>query len=119
MPRIGFTPTSRQALYTGMAPYLTPWSVRASAGISSSAARRTMAAIRLAPSSSENSVWLWRWTKLSGAFIGHVASLAWSGGLPRGAILTRPTPRRPFLSGPDLRSFRRLGQGLFERKGQD
>src|SRR5262245_23866983 len=50
-----------------MAPYITPWSVRARAGISSSAARATIALMRLAPSSSENSVWLWRWTKVSGA----------------------------------------------------
>src|SRR5260370_4410598 len=50
-----------------MAPYITPWSVRASAGISSSAARLTMAGMRLAPSSSEYSVWLWRWTKVLGA----------------------------------------------------
>src|SRR5215471_17841561 len=50
-----------------MAPYITPWSVRASAGISSSAARATIALMRLAPSSSENSVWLCRWTKVSGA----------------------------------------------------
>src|SRR5215472_2010752 len=46
---------------------MTPWSVRPMAGISSSAARATMAGMRLAPSSSEYSVWLWRWTKLFGA----------------------------------------------------
>src|SRR5215472_16671514 len=39
----------------------------ARAGISSSAALATMALIRLAPSSSENSVWLWRRTNVSGA----------------------------------------------------
>src|SRR5215510_4571053 len=50
-----------------IAPYIAPWSVMARAGISSSAARATMALIRLAPSSSENSVWLWRWTNVSGA----------------------------------------------------
>src|SRR6185295_4019714 len=50
-----------------MAPYMTPWSVIPSAGISSSAARATKAGMRLAPSSSEYSVWLWRWTKVLGA----------------------------------------------------
>src|ERR1700757_5085459 len=50
-----------------MAPYMTPWSVRPIAGISSSAARATIAWMRLAPSSSEYSVWLWRWTKVFGA----------------------------------------------------
>src|SRR5258708_5244613 len=46
---------------------MTPWSVRASAGISSSAALATIPWMRLAPSSSENSVWLWGWNELSGA----------------------------------------------------
>src|SRR5690349_15976901 len=50
-----------------MAPYMTPWSVRPMAGIPSSAARATIVGMRLAPSSSEYSVWLWRWTKVSGA----------------------------------------------------
>src|SRR5437764_5392805 len=44
------------------------------AGISSSAARRTIAGMRLAPSSSEYSVWLWRWTKVSGA-----CGILWTG----------------------------------------
>src|SRR5207248_711534 len=46
---------------------MTPWSVSPIAGIPSSAARDTIAGMRLAPSSSEYSVWLWRWTKVSGA----------------------------------------------------
>jgi N-acetylglutamate synthase-like GNAT family acetyltransferase len=46
---------------------MTPWSVRAIAGISSSAALATIVGMRLAPSSSEYSVWLWRWTKVFGA----------------------------------------------------
>src|SRR6266513_3807550 len=53
-----------------------PWSVRPIAGISSSAARCTMAAMRLAPSSSEYSVWLWRWTKVFGACDILLAGLA-------------------------------------------
>src|SRR5579863_2592182 len=68
-----------------MAPYITPWSVIASAGMSSSAARATMAGMRLAPSSSEYSVWLWRWTKVLGA-CGIV--LAWVWRTPR--IVYRP-----------------------------
>src|SRR2546426_4120098 len=67
---------------------MTPWSVRASAGIPSSAARPTMASIRLAPSRSENSVWLWRWTKLSGACGITLAGVA---GSPTGIL---PLPPR-------------------------
>src|ERR671937_477186 len=58
---------------------MTPWSVRPMAGISSSAARWTMAGMRLAPSRSEYSVWLWRWTKVLG-----VCGIVWirAGGDP-------------------------------------
>src|SRR5579884_3486293 len=59
-----------------MTPYITPWSVRATAGISSSAARDTSRGMRLAPSSSENSVWLWRWTKVWGA-LGMITVRSW------------------------------------------
>ena len=43
-------------------PDMTPWSVTATAGMSSSAARRTMSLIWVSPSSSEYSVWLCKWT---------------------------------------------------------
>src|SRR3979411_3101849 len=46
---------------------MTPWSVIPSAGISSCAARSTSLGMRLAPSSSEYSVWLCRWAKVLGA----------------------------------------------------
>src|SRR5437879_2638587 len=62
---------------------MTPWSVSASAGIPSSAALPTMASIRLAPSRSENSVWLWRWTKVSGA---RGIALAGVAGSPTGIV---------------------------------
>src|ERR1700704_6589978 len=47
-----------------------PWSVRLTAGISSSAARLTRSGIRHAPSRIEYSEWTWRWTK-SAAAIGE------------------------------------------------
>src|SRR5579871_3484962 len=72
---------------------MTPWSVRAIAGISSSAARATMAGMRLAPSSSEYSVWLWRWTKLFGACGIVLVGLAET---PR---LVYPPGRRPPVCG--------------------
>src|SRR6202140_2477273 len=50
-----------------MAPYITPWAVMGRAGISSFAAVSTNAWMRLAPSSSEYSVWLCRWMKVFGA----------------------------------------------------
>src|SRR5689334_19392000 len=52
-----------------MQPNITPWSVIATAGIPSSLTRRTMSGIRLAPSSKEYYVVLWRWTKDMGQFI--------------------------------------------------
>src|SRR2546430_3274715 len=66
---------------------MTPWSVSASAGIPSSAALSTMASIRLALLRSENSVWLWRWTKLSGA---RGIALAGVAGSPTGIVGLRP-----------------------------
>ena len=42
------------------APFITPWSVRPSAGCPSSAARAASASILQAPSSSEYSEWTWR-----------------------------------------------------------
>src|SRR5438445_4677609 len=48
-----------------MAPYMTPWSVRPTAGMPSSLARANIFGIRLAPSSIEYSEWEWRWTKLN------------------------------------------------------
>src|SRR5215510_11002362 len=78
-----------------MAPYIAPWSVMARAGIPSSAARATMALIRLAPSSSENSVWLWRWTNVSGAC--GIGVDGWRGfpilDVPRGSGLVDPQNR--------------------------
>src|SRR4051795_10974981 len=47
-----------------MAPFITPWSVRPSAGMPSSAARAAIGPILHAPSSSEYSLWTWRWTEL-------------------------------------------------------
>src|SRR5215218_1603405 len=41
---------------------MTPWSVRPRAGWPSSAARAAIASILQAPSSSEYSLWAWRWT---------------------------------------------------------
>src|SRR5690606_19616887 len=43
-------------------PNMQPWSVSASAGISNSSARRTRSSSRFAPSRSEYSLCVWRWT---------------------------------------------------------
>ena len=43
LPMIGFTELPRQSFKSSMAPYMTPWSVRAIAGMPSSSARFTMA----------------------------------------------------------------------------
>src|ERR1700710_1664988 len=60
---IGFTPCFLVSLTSSTAPASEPWSVSATAGISSSAARAASAGIRHAPSRIENSEWTWRWTK--------------------------------------------------------
>src|SRR5918996_1513192 len=62
MPRIGFTPWDLHASYISTAPFITPWSVRPRAGMPSSAARAAIRSILQAPSSSEYSLWTWRWT---------------------------------------------------------
>src|SRR5579875_890849 len=59
---IGFTPCPRASLKSWTAPAMLPWSVKATAGISSSAARATRSGIRHAPSRIEYSEWTWRWT---------------------------------------------------------
>ena len=43
LPMIGFTELPLQSLSSSMAPYITPWSVRARAGMPNSSARFTMA----------------------------------------------------------------------------
>src|SRR3954465_2443583 len=48
------------ALYSSTEPFMTPWSVSASAGWSNSAARLARASMLQAPSSSEYSEWTWR-----------------------------------------------------------
>src|SRR5213594_481541 len=89
-----------------MAPYMTPWSVRPIAGISSSSARWTIAPMRLAPSSSEYSVWLWRWTKVFGA-CGIV--LARVGGTPPASLLcTGVAPTIRLAVSTDQRTIRAL-----------
>src|SRR3954452_18162627 len=68
---IGLTPSSLQALYISTAPFMTPWSVRPSAGWPNSAARLARALMLHAPSSSEYSEWTCRGTAegvLTGGF---------------------------------------------------
>src|SRR3954470_8628638 len=59
---------------------MTPWSVSPRAGWPISAARAAIASILQAPSSSEYSLWAWRWT--AGALLtgsaDHVNQLRWS-----------------------------------------
>src|SRR5436305_10703520 len=62
----GFTPVPRVFCQSWTAPAIEPWSVRPTAGISSSAARETRSGIRHAPSRIEYSEWTWRWTKSAG-----------------------------------------------------
>ena len=56
-------PCLRQALKSSTAPFITPWSVRPSAGWPNSAARAASWSILQAPSSSEYSEWTWRWAQ--------------------------------------------------------
>lgn len=60
---IGLIPAARAASWNWRAPNIDPWSVRAIAGIPWETARATIRSMRAAPSSSENSLWLCRWTK--------------------------------------------------------
>src|SRR6266516_4274102 len=59
----GRTPCFAASLVSSTAPASEPWSVRATAGISNSAARAASAGIRQAPSRIEYSEWTCRWTK--------------------------------------------------------
>src|SRR5580765_5908800 len=60
---MGLTPCFFASLWSSTAPASDPWSVSATAGISSSAARAASAGMRHAPSRIEYSEWTWRWTK--------------------------------------------------------
>ena len=53
MPTMGLSPALLASWWNCTAPNIEPWSVSASAGMRSSAARSTMRAIVLAPSSIE------------------------------------------------------------------
>src|SRR3954464_15527959 len=59
----GLTPVLRVFDQSWTAPAIEPWSVRLTAGISSSAARLTRSGTRQAPSRIEYSEWTCRWTK--------------------------------------------------------
>ena len=54
-----------------------PWSVMPSAGCPSAAASATSSSTREAPSSIENSVWVWRWTKRLRSAIPCLVLLRW------------------------------------------
>src|SRR5581483_4731479 len=58
----GLIPFFFASLTRSMVPAREPWSVSATAGICSSAARAASAGIRHAPSRIEYSEWTWRWT---------------------------------------------------------
>src|SRR6476660_4540722 len=85
----GLTPVSRVFCQSWTAPAIEPWSVRLTAGISSSAARLTRSGIRHAPSRIEYSEWTWRWTNSDG-------------GIAEGSVYAGPR-RAP--SSPFRRSF--------------
>src|SRR3954452_21187073 len=68
-----------------MAPFITPWSVSPRAGWPISAARAAIASILQAPSSSEYSLWAWRWTA-DGLLTGrgdHAKQARWTDPIPR------------------------------------
>src|SRR4051794_1684662 len=60
---IGLTPCFLAARCSSTAPFITPWSVRPSAGCPNSAARAARASMLHAPSSSEYSEWTCRWAQ--------------------------------------------------------
>src|ERR1019366_6742096 len=62
-PMIGLIPCLGDAVDRSTVPFITPWSVSASAGWSNDAALAASASILQAPSSSEYSEWTWRWTQ--------------------------------------------------------
>src|SRR3954447_15966188 len=79
----GLTPVPRVVFQSCTAPAMEPWSVRLTAGISSSAARATRSGTRHAPSRIEYSEWTCRWTKSAWAIAeGH--STPAPGGHPTG-----------------------------------
>src|SRR3990172_11925516 len=78
MPMMGLRPASAAACQNSITPYITPWSVSASAGCPSSLARATICGMRARPSSSEYSEWQWRWTKDMGQ--GAEGRRQWAGG---------------------------------------
>src|SRR3954453_7148738 len=96
---MGLTPSSLQALYISTAPFITPWSVRPSAGCPNSAARLASALMLQAPSSSEYSEWTCRWGQL-----GVLTATSRIGGGPDGGA--RPRVRRERRS-RTLRGFSR------------
>src|SRR5579862_4918205 len=78
-----------------MAPASEPWSVKLTAGISSSAARETRSGIRHAPSRIEYSEWTWRWTNGATGIGGTDRVQPGPDGPPRPRPrVTRSRPRR-------------------------
>src|SRR5579875_2036560 len=61
-PMIGTSPFFFAVSWNSTAPNMTPWSVRATPGAPSVYAFSHNASTRHAPSSSEYSLWTWRWT---------------------------------------------------------
>src|SRR6185503_5390823 len=101
----GLTPTLSVSRTSSTAPAREPWSVSATAGISSSAARAASAGMRHAPSRIEYSLWTCRWTK-SGLTEGPLY-----GGPRRSHLAVVP---RHFRREPPVRVFARRH---FDRTG--
>src|ERR1700719_5111225 len=91
---IGLTPCLRHALYSSTAPFITPWSVRPSAGCSNCAARAARASILQAPSSSEYSECTCRWAQEE-LLTGPLNARRRSGGASAAAPLFAPNPQAP------------------------
>src|SRR5258705_2372926 len=89
----GLTPVFRVFCQSCTAPAIEPWSVRLTAGISSSAARETRSGIRHAPSRIEYSEWTCRWTKSAAA----IAEGSWYARLRRAPESARTDSLQPSL----------------------
>src|SRR3954468_13693790 len=81
-----FTPCFLAALTSSTAPFITPWSVRPSAGWSNAAARAASASILQAPSRREYSEWTCRWAQA--AVLTARAMLGAPSDVPAGAFRT-------------------------------
>src|ERR1700722_12274125 len=99
---IGLIPALRAAWCNSTAPFITPWSVRPSAGCPNDAARSTSPSIFDAPSSSEYSEWTCRWAQV-GSLMDRVRML--DGRVDKFASRRRGLAGRRRATASDLRNL--------------